>query len=176
MPVRPSAPPVGRYERRRPRAVTLPVLGWKEQVALPEWGIRRLRAKLDTGARSSALHVADLEVVGSHVLGDEELPVLRFAVVLGRGDRAPRREVTAPAVGFRTVRDTGARAEERPVVRTRVVCGPLDRHTDVTVTNRTGMNFRMILGRTALEGICVVDPRHGYVVSPPPPGSPETAG
>ncbi|MDP9021781.1 MAG: RimK/LysX family protein [Actinomycetota bacterium] len=145
-----------------------PVLGWKEQASLPRWGIRRLRVKLDTGARSSAVHVRDLTVVGHHVLDGRELPILRFAVMLGRDRDARRRIVTAPAVGFRRVRDTGARAERRPVVRTRVVCGPLDRMTDITVTDRTGMNFRMILGRSTLEGY-LVDPGHGYRSTPAPP-------
>jgi hypothetical protein len=146
----------------------LPTLGWKEQAALPEWGIGRLRVKLDTGAKSSALHVRDLEVVGSHRVDGEDLPLLRFSVILGRGDDARRRVIDAPAVGFRNVRGTGTGRERRPVVRTRVVCGPLDRVTDVTVTDRTGLNFRMILGRSALAGACVVDPDRGYVQTPPP--------
>lgn len=134
---------------------------------MPDWGIARLRVKLDTGARSSAIHVRDLEVTDGP-RGDAP-PVVTFHVVLGSGERARTREVTAPVVGFRSVRDTRANPERRPVVRTRLVCGPIDREIDVTVTDRTGMNFRMILGRTALEDACVVDPRHGYLVSPQPP-------
>ncbi len=147
----------------------LPVLGWKEHVALPEWGVRRLRAKLDTGARSCAIHVADLQVVGSHTDGGDELPLLRFALVLGRGRDARRRELTVPSVGRRTVRDTGGRSEERYLLRTRIVCGPLDRTAEVTVTDRSGMNFRMILGRNALAGACLVDPDVGYRHSRRPP-------
>ncbi|HEX2029632.1 MAG TPA: RimK/LysX family protein [Nitriliruptorales bacterium] len=150
-------------------APLLPVLGWKEQASLPGWGISRLRVKLDTGARSSALHVSDLQVIGVHMRDGQRLPVLRFAVILGRGHRARRRVVTAGAIGFRTVRDTSAKGERRPVVRTRVVCGPLDRVAEVSITDRTGMNFRMILGRSALQGACLVDPEHGYRVSAAPP-------
>lgn len=155
------------------RPVDLPVMGWKEQASLPDWGIRRLRVKLDTGARTSALHVRDMRAV----VGDDEVPVpppdedvvLRFAVVLGRGEHARRREVTAPAIDFRSVRNTGGGEEHRAVVRTRVVCGPLDEEIELTVTDRTGMNFRMLLGRTALAGRCLVDPDRGYLVSPHPP-------
>ena len=146
----------------------LPLLGWKEHAALPELGIRRLRVKLDTGARSSALHVDDLEVVGSHQEDGEDLPVLRFAIVLGRGADARRKVVTVRSLGLRTVRDTGAKAEERHVIRTRVVCGPLDRVTEVTLTDRVGMNFRMILGRSTLEHACLVDPARGYTSTSPP--------
>ena len=146
-----------------------PVLGWKEHVLLPEWGLR-LRAKLDTGARSSALHVTELEERGEHVdpATGEPFPIVRFDVVLGTRSRPEHHEVEAPVIGHRVVRDTGARAERRPVVRTRIVCGPLDREAEITLTDRTGMNFRMLLGRLTLQHQCVVDPAHGYLGGRPP--------
>lgn len=147
----------------------LPVLGWKEQAALPELGIPRLRVKLDTGARSSALHVEDLHDVGHHVVGDEELPVLAFDVLVGSRDDPDRRRVEVPAIGWKVVRDTGAKSEKRPVIRTRIVCGPVDVTAEVTITSRHGMNFRMLLGRLTLQGHCLVDPQHGYLHSPRPP-------
>jgi hypothetical protein len=148
----------------------LPVLGWKEHVSLPEWGLE-LRAKLDTGARSSALHVTELTELGEHrdPATGRPLPLVRFDVVLGSRRAPEHHEVEAPIVGHRRVRDTGARAEERPVVRTRIVCGPLDVIADITLTDRTGMNFRMLLGRLTLEHRCLVDPAHGYVLTDPPP-------
>lgn len=158
---------------RRP---DLPVLGWKEQAALPDLGIPRLRVKLDTGARSSALHVEDLRTLGQHVEDGVELPVLGFRVLVGSRDRPERRDVEVRAVGWRTVRDTGAKAERRPVVRTRIVCGPVDVVTDVTITSRHGMNFRMLLGRLTLQGRCLVDPQHGYLHSPRPPRRRRTGG
>jgi hypothetical protein len=147
-------------------ALPLPVLGWKEHVSLPEWGLE-LRGKLDTGARSSALHVTEMEELGEHVdeLTGRPLPVVRFDVVLGTRSAPEHHEVTAPIVAHRIVRDTGARAEQRPVVRTRVVCGPIDTTADITLTDRTGMNFRMLLGRLTLEHRCTVDPSRGYVVT-----------
>lgn len=152
-----------------PPPSTLPVLGWKEHVSLPEWGLQ-LRAKLDTGARSSALHVTELVELGEHrdPATGRPLPVVRFDVVLGTRRAPEHHEVEAPIVGHRRVRDTGARAEERPVVRTRIVCGPLDVRADITLTDRTGMNFRMLLGRLTLEHRCLVDPAHGYVLTEPP--------
>jgi hypothetical protein len=142
----------------------LPVLGWKEHVELPDWGLR-LRGKLDTGARSSALHVANFEEVGVHDAEGHLLPVVRFDVVLGRRDAPRHHEIEAPVVGHKVVRDTGARAERRPVVRTRLICGPLDTEADITLTDRTGMIFRMLLGRLTLEHQCVVDPAHGYLAT-----------
>jgi hypothetical protein len=142
--------------------MSLPVLGWKEEAALPEWGIEGLRVKLDTGARTSALHVTDFKVVGHHDHEGEPLPVARFTVPLSRIDPDRTISVTTPVVAYKSVRDTRARAELRPVVRTRVVVGPLDRVVDITVTDRAGMIFRMILGRQALAGHALVDPNAGY--------------
>jgi hypothetical protein len=147
----------------------LPVLGWKEQVALPDWGIPRLRAKLDTGARTSALHVEDCEVVDHHLQDGSPLPVVTFHVLVGSRDDPDRREVTTPVVGYKVVRDTGANAERRPVVSTRLVVGPVETDAEITLTTRHGMNFRMLIGRLALHGHCVVDPARGYLVSPSPP-------
>lgn len=149
---------------------TLPVLGWKEQASLPDWGINRLRVKLDTGARTSALHVEDLETIGEHRTSHgETLPVVRFHVLVGSRDDPDRREIDAPIVRYKVVRDTGARAEKRPVVRTRIVIGPVDTEAEVTLTTRHGMNFRMLIGRLTMQGHCTVDPAHGYLHSPKPP-------
>lgn len=142
--------------------MTLPVLGWKEDAALPDWGIERLRVKLDTGAKTSAIHVRASEVVGEHEVDGLRLPILRLVVPLSRLHADRTATVDAPVVGYKNVRDTSATAEKRPVVRTRLVCGPLDREIDVTVTDRTGMIFRMILGRQAIAGHAVVDPALGY--------------
>lgn len=148
----------------------LPVLGWKERAALPEWGIARLRVKLDTGAKTSAIHVLNIREDGQHDIEGERLPVLRFDIPMSRRSGGRRISVAAPVVGYKSVRDTGAKAERRPVVRTRLVCGPIDRRIDITVTDRSGMIFRMILGRQALEGLILVDPARGYTQSAGPGG------
>jgi hypothetical protein len=148
---------------------SLPVLGWKEQVHLPEWDLH-LRGKLDTGARSSALHVTELEEIATGLAPDgSPRSVVRFDVVLGTKARPEHHRVEAEVLGHRTVKDTSARPERRPVVRTRIVCGPIDVVADVTLTDRSGMNFRMLLGRLALEGRCLVDPSRGYLAGAPGP-------
>lgn len=133
---------------------------------MPEWGIERLRVKLDTGAKTSAVHVTAVETVGHHDFEGRRLPVLRLTVALSRARPGRTVDVVAPVVGYKSVRDTGANAERRPVVRTRLVCGPIDRPVDVTVTDRSGMIFRMILGRQALEGV-LVDPATAYTLPRP---------
>ncbi len=146
----------------------LPILGWKEQGALPDWGISRLRVKLDTGARTSAIHVEDVEEIGRHTNDHGELPVVRFHVLIGNRADPERVEVESPVVRYKVVRDTGAKAERRPVVRTRIVIGPVDTEAEVTLTTRHGMNFRMLIGRLTMQDKCVVDPAHGYLHTPRP--------
>ncbi len=152
----------------RPHPPDLPRLGWKEQVVLPEWGVR-MRAKLDTGARTSALHVEDVEEVGEHLHRGRVVPLARVTLLVGRRDAPEQRVIEAPVVGHRRVRDTRARPELRPVIHTRVVCGPVDVEADITLTSREGMNFRILLGRLTLAGHCVVDPAGGYLVTRTPP-------
>ncbi len=67
------------------------------------------------------------------------------------------------------MRDTGGKEEDRPVVRTRIACGPVDVVADVTLTSRDLMNFRMLLGRLTLQDACLVDPAAGYLHTPEPP-------
>lgn len=149
-----------------PSPVTVPVLGWKEQVELPGWGLT-LPCKLDTGARTSALHVTALEPQREE--RDPEtgavVTLVRFDVVLGTRAVPEHHPRVAAVVGTRIVKDTRGRPERRPVVRTTVRCGPLEVDTELTLTDRTGMNFRMLLGRRALEGRCLVDPERGYLVT-----------
>lgn len=144
--------------------MSLPVIGWKERGTLPDWGISDLRMKLDTGARTSAIGVRRIQVVDTHALDGQRLEVLRLVIPLSRVHRERTVTVTTPVVGYKRVRDTGARAERRPVVRTRLMLGPVDHQIDITVTDRSGMIFRMILGRQALAGHATVDPQREFTL------------
>ena len=135
-------------------------VGWKEYVALPEWNVARLRAKIDTGARTSALDAADHEIYEVPGVG----AVVRFRLNLSR--KHPQRQVLveAPVVKMTLVRNSGGMRELRPVVETTVRLGPLQKRIRLTVTNRAGMIFRMILGREALAGDCLVDVGKKYLL------------
>ena len=129
-------------------------VGWKEYVDLPDLGVHRLKAKIDTGARSSSLHCASVEVRGDtvHVV----VPPDR------RRDGDPV-EASAPLAGWTVVRSSNAGEERRPVIETGLVLGPEHRRIRLTLSDRTGMLFRLLLGRTALEGV-TVDPAARYVM------------
>ncbi|MGH8114208.1 MAG: ATP-dependent zinc protease family protein [Rhodanobacteraceae bacterium] len=141
----------------------LPIFGWRERVALPRLGIARLKAKLDTGARSSALHVESLEVFRR--AGAEWL---RFDLALGR--HRPQRVVCeAPVLDRRRVTDSGGHANERWFIETDVILGALALRAEISLTDRRGMLFPMLLGRTALAGCALIDPARSYTLSHPSP-------
>jgi hypothetical protein len=135
-------------------------VGWVEKVGLPGLGIDRLKAKIDTGARTSALHVARMRTVDT-TGGPHRRPILEITVP-GSGRR--RLVVRAAARGFAYVRDTSGRTERRPVIDTTLKLGEIERRIAVTLTNRGDMLFPMLIGRTALGPGIVVDPARRYLL------------
>lgn len=148
------------HPRRYQEGVEAPrvLIGWNEYVDIPEWGIKRLRAKVDTGARSSALHVENIE----------ELPRdrVRFDVVLHRRNRERRVHVKTHIVRRGRVRSSTGHYEQRIFVRAPLQIGPIEREVEVSLVDREKMIFRMLLGRSALAGPFVIDPAHRNLLSP----------
>ncbi len=135
-------------------------IGWKEYLDLPELGLFRLKAKVDTGARTSTLHVDSLRVLETLPDGSE-----RVELVIGPDRRRPELRVRTQARVIRRMRvvDSGGHPEVRPVVETEMVLGPVRKRILLTLTDRSGMLFRMILGRKALEGDFQVDVAGKYL-------------
>jgi hypothetical protein len=136
-------------------------IGWKEYLDLPEMGIFRLKAKVDTGARTSALHVDSLNVVETLPDGTEIAEV-----EIGIDRRRPERRITARValLGRLKVKDSGGHPELRPYLETEIVLGPVHKRIRLTLTNRSGMLFRMILARKALEADFLVDTSRKYLL------------
>jgi predicted deacylase len=140
-------------------------VGWVELVALPGLGVARLKAKIDTGARTSALHVTRMRTVDT-TAGPNPRPILEITVPGGgRGRRPTIVRVTVRA--FAMVRDTSGRIERRPVIETALKLGPLHRRITVTLTNRGDMLYPMLVGRTALGAAVAVDPSRRYLLGRP---------
>ena len=136
-------------------------IGWKEYLDLPELGIFRLKAKMDTGARTSALHVDSLTVLETLPDGTE---IAELEIGLDR--RRPERRVKTRValLGRLRVKDTGGHGEVRPYLETELALGPVRKRIRLTLTNRSGMLFRMILSRKALEGDFVVNTSRKYLL------------
>ena len=137
-------------------------LGWREWVALPELGVKLLKCKVDTGARTSALHTfridrfrqrnKDWVHFGLH-------PKSKHADVIV--------ECTAEIVDERLVTDSGGHREQRIVIQTPVVIGSNCWPIELTLTDRDTMRFRMLLGRTAINQRFTVDPAASYLAGRP---------
>lgn len=129
--------------------------GWVEQVSLPDLGLDDVQAKIDTGARTSALHVTATRLVSA--AAPHRRPILEITVPAGVGGR--RRVVArVPVREYVDVRDTSGRRERRPVIETTLQLGPLRRKVRVTLTDRGDMRCPMLVGRTAVGGDVTVDP------------------
>jgi hypothetical protein len=135
-----------------------PLIGWKEWVTLPDLGIPAVKAKIDTGARTSALHAFTLDPFRRR--GRQ---MVRFSVHPLQRRRDVVRTCEAVVLDYRQVKNSGGLVEERYVIHTRLGLGDLDWSIDLTLTNRSGMRFRMLLGRTAVRGRLVVDPGKAYL-------------
>ena len=125
-------------------------IGWREWLALPELQIPAIKAKIDTGARTSALHAFFVEPFAK-----DGLQMVRFGVhpLQKRLDLGIVCE--APVKDYRSVSDSGGHREMRYVIETEICLGDRTVRAEVTLTNRDNMKFRMLLGRTAMEGMSV---------------------
>lgn len=134
-------------------------VGWKEFVEFPDWGLGRVKAKMDTGARTTALDVSSYEL--REVPGGGLVAELRLAP--DRKDPAQVAVLQVPVLRVVAVSNSSGMREQRPLVETTIRLGPVAKAVRLTVTNRAGMRFPLILGRKALEGDFVVDVGRKYV-------------
>lgn len=139
-----------------PAADRLPVIGWREWITLPELGIRRIKVKVDTGARSSSLHAFDIEPVvrdGKDWIRFKVQPIQRS-----------EHTVTAEAelLEYRHVRSSSGEVDHRPVVTTSVKILGEQWPIELTLANRDSMGFRMLLGRQGFRGRLLVDAGRSY--------------
>lgn len=123
-----------------------PLIGWCEWAQLPQLGLPCIKAKVDTGARTSAIHAESIETFRR-----KGHPWVRFTVKPLPFAKQLVKTCEAPLVDRRIVKDSGGKSEKRYVIETLVHIGETARFVEVTLTNRESMMFRMLLGRTAIN-------------------------
>lgn len=141
------------------------VIGWREWVGLPGLGVERIKAKIDTGARTSAIHAFEIRPVERD--GEK---FVRFSLHPVQHRRKPMVECEAPMVDERVVTSSNGERQHRYVIETTVSLGDASWPIELTLTNRDEMGFRMLLGRRAVRRRFIVDPGSSFVLSGPVAG------
>lgn len=132
------------------------VIGWRETVALPEWGIPSLKAKVDTGARSSAIHVENLVEL--------ESGQIKFDVVMDRRHKHLHVQVQTKVARVSQVKSSNGETIKRYFVKTNLILGDLEKTVEISLANRDTMKVRMLIGRSALGEDFLVDPHRTNLV------------
>jgi hypothetical protein len=135
------------------------LIGWKEIVDFPDWRLRKVRVKIDTGARTSALDVSSYEL---HQEADGLVAELRLTLYRKHPERV--KVVRVPVLRMVVVSNSNGMKEQRPLIETRIRLGDFTKTVQLTITNRCTMCFPVILGRKFLEGDFVVDVSRKFVL------------
>jgi hypothetical protein len=139
-------------------------VGWREWVQLADLGVAAIKAKIDTGARTSALHAFAIEPFrqGGALW-------VRFEVHPMQPGNAVKIKCEAPTIDERSVRNSGGQLERRLIIRTLLMLGDRSWPIELALANRDQMGFRMLLGRTALEGRALIEPGRSFLAGQRPP-------
>lgn len=140
----------------------LPIIGWREWVALPELQVHKLKCKVDTGAKTSALHTFYLEE-----FTEQGIKKIKFGLHPDQKNTATEIHCVATVTDERNVTDSGGHVEKRYVITTPLILGDKTWPIEITLTNRESMAYRMLLGRSAMSENYIVDPALSYIMGLP---------
>lgn len=139
-------------------ALRLKCIGWREWVALPELGIKKIKAKVDTGARTSSIHAHDIEIVK-----EGHARWVSFKIYSTHKSKKSSLSAHSKLVDLRRVKSSSGHVSLRPVIKTEIILGKQTWTIEVTLINRDMMGFQMLLGREAIKKKFFVDPDKSFL-------------
>lgn len=143
-----------------PESKQLLIIGWREWVSLPELGVPNIKVKVDTGARSSAIHAVDITQFESN-----GVKRVRFQVAPIQANDQKLVMIETDLLEERAITDSGGHQQVRPVILTSICLGDVHWPIELTLTNRDVMGFRMLLGRQAVRDRFLVNPGQSFLQS-----------
>lgn len=158
MPKATSGGPPGRRHMNEDLKKHATIIGWREWAGLPGLGLFAIKAKVDTGAKTSSLHAFDIKLVKN----EGKKTYVHFKVHPLQSDLTLIVTCKAPLVDKRIVSDSGGHKEERYVIRTWITLGTIKKKVELTLSNRETMKYRMLIGRSALKQF-YIDPSQSYL-------------
>lgn len=132
-------------------------MGWREWAQLPELGVEKIKVKVDTGARTSSLHAFDLTT-----FTQEGKEWVKFDVHPLQGNDVNRCTCICPIIDHRWITSSTGHRQKRFIIHTTLKIGEYSSLIEISLANRDEMGFRMLIGRNALKGKILVNPRRSY--------------
>jgi hypothetical protein len=133
-------------------------IGWREWISLPKLGIPSIKAKIDTGARTSSLHAFRIEPIS-----DNGIHKVKFWIHPIQHNKEHEISSVAEIIDKRSVKNSGGLEDERYVIKTPILLGDMSWDIEITLANRDNMKFRILLGRTSLRGKVIIDPNKSFL-------------
>ena len=134
------------------------MIGWREWVSFPDLGIDEIKAKVDTGARTSSLHISEAQL-------NRKSRQIKFLVHPKQRSRIPEKWTSARILEHRSVKSSNGESGLRPVINTTLNIGDIEHTIELTLVNRDMMGFRLLLGREAIRNFYLVDPGKSFLKS-----------
>lgn len=138
------------------KKIDLEYVGWREEVTLPEFRLKDIKAKIDTGAKTSALHADEIKFI--------KVNGKKYVSFIVENDEGRKTHLEVPLVDEREIKSSTGEKTLRPVVKTIIRMGEIEFRAEITLINRDLMGFKMLIGREALKDRFLINPTRSYLL------------